>query len=306
MNNGIKKYTYIDRKINYKRSALLLFKLAKTSLVLSIALFSSLSFASFGSAEAANNDDVALFYLNHAKVSGDTPAEPIQNKFIKEEELNPTIERSTTIPVYDEAGNLLNEYTIEKNTGTESKTSLLQTGKLVNVLVAVDEEYRSAHSDWQTRVSNIVESADDPFNEKFNIDLNISAYKYWFSEGKNASELLSHLKGDGKDSYDLVIGFTGESDFYGVNGDFIGGLAYMYSSKPPYAGYSVVSNQSLSGTTRALQHEVSHNYGLDHDTAASTPICIMNYNTMYSTTTWHTAHFNELALRKLWYGTTFN
>jgi hypothetical protein len=282
-----------------------LIKVLKVPLVLSFVLICSLSFVSSGSAEVINKDDVNLFYLNHAKVSGDTPAEPIQNKF-REEVLTPNIERSTTIPVYDENGNLVNEFQIEKNIEFESKAALQQTGKLVNVLVAVDEEYRSAHSDWQSRVSGIVESADDAFNQEFSIDLNITSYRYWFSEGNNASALLSDLKGAGTDTYDLVIGFTGESDFYGDNGKFIGGIAYEYDSNPFYAGYSLVSDQSLSGTAHALQHEVSHNYGLSHDVEGPTPICIMNYGTIYSTTTWHSAHHDELGTHRLWYGTTVN
>ncbi|OKP83158.1 hypothetical protein A3842_09150 [Paenibacillus sp. P3E] len=280
-------------------------KLSKIPLVLSIVLICSFYFVSSGSAEVGNKNDVNLFYLNHARISGDTPAEPIQNKF-KEEVLTPNIERSTTIPVYDENGNLVNEFQLEKKIDIESRTSVLQTGKLVNVLVAVDEEYRSAHSDWQTRVSSIVESADDAFNQEFSIDLNITAYRYWFSDGNNASSLLSNLKGAGTDTYDLVIGFSGESDFYGAGGGFIGGIAYEYDSKPFYAGYSLVSDQSLSGTAHAVQHEVSHNYSLGHDATAPTPICIMNYGTMYSTTTWDSAHHDELGTHKLWYGTTVN
>lgn len=280
-------------------------KLSKAPLVLSIVLICSLSFVSSGSAEAQNKGDIDQFYQDHAIISGDTPAEPAQNKF-RQEKLNPTIERSATIPVYDENGNLVNEFQIEKNIDAKSKASVLQTGKLVNVLVAVDEEYRSAHSDWQTRVSSIVESADDAFNQEFSIDLNITAYRYWFSDGNNASALLTNLKGAGTDTYDLVIGFSGESDFYGASGGFIGGIAYEYDSKPFYAGYSLVSDQSLSGTAHAVQHEVSHNYGLGHDTTASTPICIMNYGTMYSSTTWHSAHHDELGTHKLWYGATVN
>lgn len=291
--------------INPLKEKFLLIKLSKSLFVLSIVLVCSLSFVSLGSAEDVNNADVNLFYQNHAKISGDTPAEPSQNRF-SEEVLTPNIERSTIIPVYDENGNLLIEFKIEKNIDIQSKASALQTGKLVNVLVAVDEEYRSAHSDWQTRVSGIVESADDAFNQEFSIDLNIAAYRYWFSDGNSASALLSNLAGAATDTYDLVIGFTGESDFNGSDGGFLGGLAYRYDSKPFYAGYSVVSDQSPSGTAHAVQHEVSHNYGLEHDTTGTTPVCIMNYGTMYSTTVWHSAHHDQLGTHKLWYGTTVN
>ncbi|MBW4085379.1 M12 family metallo-peptidase [Paenibacillus sp. S150] len=278
-------------------------KLPKFSFAFSIVLICSLPFVPLGSAEDVNKVDVNLFYQNHAKIAGDTPAEPSQNKF-REEVLTPNIERSVAIPVYDESGNLVNEFQLNKNVDVETKASVLETGKLVNVLVAVDEEYRSAHSDWQTRVSGIVESADDAFNQEFSIDLNITAYRYWFSDGNSATALLSNLAGDATDTYDLVIGFTGESDFNGADGGFLGGIAYQYDSNPFYAGYSVVSDQSLSGTAHAVQHEVSHNYGLGHDTTGTTPVCIMNYGTMYSTTVWHSTHHDQLGTHKLWYGTT--
>ncbi|MEK3686940.1 M12 family metallo-peptidase [Paenibacillus sp. FSL R10-2736] len=276
-----------------------MFKLSKFPVVSSLILICSLSFVSLGSAEDVNKTDVDLFYQKYATISDVTPAEPSQNKF-REEVITPNIERSTTIPIYDESGNLVSEFQLDKNIDVESKASALQTGKLVNVLVAVDEEYRSAHSDWTTLVSSYLESADDPFNQEFSIDLNIAAYRLWYSDGNNASALLSNLKGAGTDTYDLVIGFTGETDIDG------GGQGYIYASKPPYAGYSFVTNQSATGQIHALQHEVSHNYGLDHDATASTPSCIMNYGTMYYTTVWHSDHHNQLGVRRLWYGTTVN
>jgi len=80
---------------------------------------------------------------------------------------------------------------------------------------------------------------------------------------------------------------------------------YIYISPPTYAAYSTVLDQTTTSTSRALQHEISHNYGLDHDPSAAEPLCIMNYENMYTTTQWHADHKNELGIHVNWYGTSF-
>ncbi|WP_052380323.1 M12 family metallo-peptidase [Paenibacillus camerounensis] len=250
-------------------------------------------------------DEVKVFYQNDVKLSGGSPLDTsVQAKSLIQ--TTPKVERSSVATVYDEVGNVIDNVTIKQNVTSNENSKLAASGKLCTVLVAVDEEYRAKHSDWQTLTTNAVEAADDAFNAQFGIDLTVTAYRYWFSSGNNASELLANLTGSATDNYDFVVGFTAEPDFT-HEGKVVGGLAYEYPSAPTYAAYSTVLDQtSPSSNWHALQHELSHNYGLSHDPEASTPICIMNYGTMYNTSAWHSDHWTQLNARKIWYGSNTN
>jgi len=211
------------------------------------------------------------------------------------------IERSSVAPVYDENGTVIDTVNIMKNVN-EKNTNSRSAGKLVTVLVAVDEEYRNKHTNWQSLVAGVVEGADDAFNSEFNIDFTITGYRYWSSTGSDASQLLTNLKGSGNEPYDFVIGFTAEPDFFGDSG-YLAGLTVTQYSAPSTAVYIAMYDQSIpSDNWHALQHEVSHNYSLQHDSQ----MCIMNYNTMYATNSWDAAHRSQIAARVNWYGTNTN
>lgn len=224
----------------------------------------------------------------------------------------PIIERSSTATVYDENGNIVDVHNIEKNTlGSEEKSfsTLASSGRLCRILVVVDEEYRAAHSDWMTKTANIVEGADDAFNRDFGIDFTVTEYRYWTSSGSNAYQILDNLIANySSNSYDFVIGFTAEKNFKDEFTIQLSGTAQKnITSNPVYGTYAVNWDQNnYYSDWHSLQHEISHLYSLEHDFNGPSPICIMNYGTMYNTSSWDSAHFNQLAVRVGWYGTPIN
>ncbi|WP_172200693.1 M12 family metallo-peptidase [Saccharibacillus qingshengii] len=230
-----------------------------------------------------------------------------ENLGLNEEKFKYNIERDSVALVYDEDGTVTGKVESRKNIVSDSDVNLQAIeGRVAKVLVYGDEEYRSKYgNDWQKRAEAIVERADDEFNREFDIDLDIRSYGSWSSNGNNSNEILSDLRGSGVTSYDFVIGFTGDNNFT-KDGELIGGLAYRYTSNPTYGGYNVVSDQLQLTTAHTLQHELSHNYSLEPDLITSGLICIMNYETMYDTWNWHSAHREQLAVRSGWFGTAIN
>ncbi|WP_349409377.1 zinc-dependent metalloprotease [Pseudalkalibacillus sp. SCS-8] len=169
--------------------------------------------------------------------------------------------------------------------------------RVVTVFVAVDEEYRAAHSDWQTLTQNIVENADNGFQRDHNIDFQVKAFGEWSSQGANASEILQDLDRDWNGTgHDFLVGFTKDSNFNA------GGIAYVYSSSPYGSAVSVNLDQGATNTWHAAQHEFSHNYGLGHVQQGSGVKCIMNYDYSYSVDYWHQSHDDQIQSNKGWYG----
>ncbi|MDQ0483847.1 zinc-dependent metalloprotease [Guptibacillus hwajinpoensis] len=247
------------------------------------------------------------------------------------------VERSTVVDVLDEKGKKLSEKKINKNEvkaekkadkaekkaakedkkngkATEGELCILfcgggtdpdpddgggstDTAKVVTVLIAADEEYRAAHSDWQTLTQNIVENADNAFTRDHNIDFEIKALGQWSSQGANASEILQDMDRDWNgNGYDFVVGFTKDPNFNS------GGIAYVYPRSPNGSAVSVNLDQGATNTWHAAQHEFSHNYGLGHDAQGSGIKCIMNYDYSYSVDYWDQDHDNEIEAHKSWYG----
>ncbi|MFC0525364.1 zinc-dependent metalloprotease [Pontibacillus salicampi] len=175
------------------------------------------------------------------------------------------------------------------NTSGEAKTA--------TVLIAADEEYRAAHSDWQTYTKNIIENADNGFTRDHNIDLEVKVFAEWSSQGNNANEILQDLDRDWNgEGYDFVVGFTRDSNFNS------GGIAYVYPSAPNGSAVSVNLDQGAENTWHAAQHEISHNYGLGHDAQGSGIKCIMNYDYSYQVDYWGTEHDNQIEAHRNWYG----
>ncbi|MBF0707562.1 zinc-dependent metalloprotease [Alkalihalobacillus hwajinpoensis] len=179
--------------------------------------------------------------------------------------------------------------------GTTTPTAT--DASVVTVLIAADEEYRAAHSDWQTLTQNIVENADNGFTRDHNIDFEIKALGEWTSEGANASEILQDMDKDWNgNGYDFVVGFTRDANFNS------GGIAYVYPNSPYGSAVSVNLDQGATNTWHAAQHEFSHNYGLSHDAQGSGIKCIMNYDYSYSVDYWDEDHDNLIEAHKGWYG----
>ncbi|BCB03657.1 zinc-dependent metalloprotease [Bacillus sp. KH172YL63] len=169
--------------------------------------------------------------------------------------------------------------------------------RTVTVLIAADEEYRSAHPDWQTLTQDIVEKADDAFIRDHGIDFEISAFGEWGSEGNNASEILQDLDKDWNgQGFDFVVGFTRDVNFNS------GGIAYVYPSSPNGSAMSVNLDQGAENTWHAAQHEFSHNYGLGHDPQGSGIECIMNYDYSYQIDYWDQDHDDLIQAHKGWFG----
>ncbi|MBW3112548.1 zinc-dependent metalloprotease [Bacillus sp. MCCB 382] len=228
------------------------------------------------------------------------------------------VENSTVADILDEKGKKIKEKSIkkskEKNPSSEELFGLFDwlggggsgggtteppaaTDRTVTVLVAVDEEYRAAHPDWQTLTTNIIEKADDGFTRDHGIDFEIKAFAEWDSNGNNASEILQDLDRDfNGNGFDFVAGFTRDVNFNS------GGIAYVYPSAPNGSAISVNLDQGAENTWHAAQHEFSHNYGAGHDAQGSGIKCIMNYDYSYQVDYWDQEHDNQIEAHKTWFG----
>ena len=163
----------------------------------------------------------------------------------------------------------------------------------IPVYAIADEEYRAAYSNWQSRINQIIETADNAYWRDFGINWVIQGYYSWTSNGGNASAILSDLASDGAGLPDgLAIAFTKDSNFNA------GGIAYVYSSNPG-TGYSVCLDQGISSTTYALRHEAGHNYGCSHD--FNPVVCLMNYTYAYSIDYFDSAHNSLISSHVNWF-----
>ncbi|MBM7587749.1 hypothetical protein JOC86_004323 [Bacillus pakistanensis] len=215
------------------------------------------------------------------------------------------IEKSTIVKELDEKGNVKATSVTEKNvkagklqkSKAKDQSQAAAASKTVTVLAVADEEYRAAYSDWQSRVQQIIENADNAFIRDHGIDFQVKAVGNWSSQGGNSSQILSDLSRDwnGYD-YDFVVGFTRDTNFTA------GGIAYVYSSNPGGSAFSVNLDQGVTNTSKAAQHEFSHNFGLGHDPQGSGIRCIMNYDYSYSVDYWHADHNAQIQRNKVWYG----
>jgi len=167
------------------------------------------------------------------------------------------------------------------------------TAATVDVYAVADEEYRSAYSNWQDRLYQIIETADNAYYRDFSINWVIAGYYSWTSNGGNASQILGDLASDGSGLPDgLCMGFSRDSNFNA------GGIAYVYSSNPG-TGYSVCLDQGISSTTSALRHEIGHNYGCYHD--YDPVVCLMNYTYSYSIDYFDSSHNSLINSHMGWF-----
>ena len=163
----------------------------------------------------------------------------------------------------------------------------------VPVYAVADEEYRAKYSDWQNRLYQIIETADNAYYRDFAINWVIQGYYSWTSNGNNASQILGDLASDGSGlPSGLVMGFTADPKFNA------GGIAYVYSGNPG-TGFSVCLDQGISSTTSALRHEIGHNYGCSHD--FDPVVCLMNYTYSYSIDYFDSAHDSLIQGRDHWF-----
>ncbi|WP_257348839.1 zinc-dependent metalloprotease [Pseudalkalibacillus decolorationis] len=218
-------------------------------------------------------------------------------KFIKKNSKPAVVEADTTAKILNENGKVIGKKSFKSNkksVNTEMKS--LAATRTVTVLAVADEEYRAKYSDWQSRIQNIIERADNAFNRDHAIDFQVKAIAQWSSQGGSSSQILQDV---GRDfdgyGYDFVAGFTGDRNFTA------GGIAYVYNSAPSGSALSVNLDQG-SATSSAAQHEFSHNFGLPHDAQGSGIRCIMNYDYSYSVDYWDAEHDAEIEQHEYWYG----
>ncbi|WP_430788556.1 zinc-dependent metalloprotease [Virgibacillus flavescens] len=210
------------------------------------------------------------------------------------------VERATTVEILDTKGKKVGstkfDATSANKSKSESKAQVAAT-RTVTVLAVADEEYRAAHSNWQTLVQNAVEQADDAFNRDHAIDYQVTGLGNWSSQGGNASQILYDLEADwsGYSNYDFVVGFTRDTNFNS------GGIAYVYPSAPSGSAFSVNLDQGAYNTWHAAQHEFSHNFGLPHDAQGSGIKCIMNYDYSYQVDYWDADHDAKIENNEHWY-----
>ncbi|HDR4948093.1 TPA: zinc-dependent metalloprotease [Bacillus cereus] len=173
----------------------------------------------------------------------------------------------------------------------------LAATRTVTILIAADEEYRAAHPDWKSLTKQLVEKAGQSFLTEHNIQFSVVNYTTWKSDGYDSASILYDLNTEwgNTSSYDFVIGFTKDTRFTA------GGIAYMYPSAPP-SGISVIFDLGTLYTPYAIQHEISHNYGLPHDASGSGIKCMMNYDYAYSVKYWDASHDALLESHRNWYG----
>lgn len=163
----------------------------------------------------------------------------------------------------------------------------------VPVYAVADEEYRAKYSNWQSRLTQIIEDADNAYWRDFRINWVIQGHYSWTSNGNNASQILADLATDGAGLPDgLVIAFSADPKFNA------GGIAYVYPSNPG-TGFSVCLDQGIASTTSALRHEIGHNYGCSHD--FDPVVCLMNYTYSYSIDYFDPSHDSLIQGRDHWF-----
>lgn len=209
------------------------------------------------------------------------------------------VESSTTAQILNEKGKQIGKKHFKATSQSKlksDKTAKLAAARTVTVLAVADEEYRAAHSNWQSLVQDIVEQADDAFNRDHSIDFQVQAIGNWSSQGGSASRILSDLSRDwGGYSYDFVVGFSRDANFNA------GGIAYVYPYEPNGSAFSVNLDQGTYNTWHAAQHEFSHNFGLPHDAQGSGIRCIMNYDYSYQIDYWDADHDAQIERNESWF-----
>jgi Metallo-peptidase family M12 len=268
-------------------------KIASTTLALSICVAPAI-----GLAKVQPTD------INHHDHDHASPTTTYIDSLPKAKEYAPDkgpakVEKSTKVVELDEKGKVKKSSTTKSTISKEKQSAqkaAVAANRTVTVLAVADEEYRATYSDWQSRVQQIVENADDAFIRDHGIDFQVQAVGNWTSQGGNSSQILSDLSRDWSGyNYDFVVGFSRDANFEA------GGIAYVYSSDPGTA-FSVNLDQGVTNTSKAAQHEFSHNYGLGHDAQGSGIRCVMNYDYSYSVDYWHPAHNTQIQNNKVWYG----
>ncbi|MDA7025338.1 M12 family metallo-peptidase [Bacillus sp. CLL-7-23] len=207
------------------------------------------------------------------------------------------IEKTTKTKILNEQGDVIGAKTFKQNVNSGNIRIKEDAGKQrVSVLAVADEQYRKKHSDWQTRIVEIIEQADMMFNRDHDIDFVVESVAPWVSSGSSSSDILWYMADTFKnENYQFVIGFTANENYEA------GGVAYKYNYKPNGPAFSTVFDMGTKNAAKATTHELTHNLGVGHDPQGSGIQCIMNYDYAYKVDVWDDDHNGEIERNKEWY-----
>jgi hypothetical protein len=153
----------------------------------------------------------------------------------------------------------------------------------VYVLIAADEEYRAYFgSNWEQEAYDTIEAADNAFYADHDINFIPLVYEEWESDDNedSASQLMDDAESytnwlNDKQGCDMMAIFTNQDmDYVGLGESGSNADAWIFK------------HQSFSGDCHVAQHESSHNYDCHDHVKSALPVCIMNYEHLYSTDEW--------------------
>lgn len=155
----------------------------------------------------------------------------------------------------------------------------------IKIVQVGDQYFQDKYPDnWMWQMHRAACDADSIL-EQFGVQFYSAAQKSWTSTSSDPDQLLEAVEAFGlPNGARLVMGFTGRSNEIG--GYIWGGYGFMPGR------HTLVWGKDLNWNRTFLEHEVGHNYGLDHCTYDDN--CIMkswpfnsndvsNYNKICST-----------------------
>jgi len=206
--------------------------------------------------------------------------------------VDPPIRNAVNNPWDDPSSEIFRGFEVEESEKF-GKEEMIRAAT-VSVYAVASQSYRSQYANWEDKLYNVIETADNAYYRDFGINWVIQGYYSWTSNGSSANAILADLASDGSGLPDgLCMGFT--RYLPGA-----GGIAYVYNFNPG-TGYSVCLDQGDTSTVYALRHEIGHNYGCGHDPTGSSPVCMMNYQYAYSVDYFDSAHAATVNSHMSWF-----
>lgn len=149
--------------------------------------------------------------------------------------------------------------------------------KTLTVLIAVDKQYRDAHSDWKERTKELIEKGTADFKEYYNIKYVPIQFYEWDSKGENQSDIMYNFADDYityitdnsnfSSSFSLVVGFTANSKYGSAYGGMLPQTVGLegFESIPLITIKDVQSNNIICSIESTIKHELSHTYSVPDD-----------------------------------------
>lgn len=149
--------------------------------------------------------------------------------------------------------------------------------KTLPVLIAVDKQYRDAHSDWKMRTKELVENGTKDFKEYYNVKYVPIQFYEWDSKGQNQSDIMYNFADDYtkyitdnsnlSGSFGLVIGFTANKDYGSAYGGMLPQTVGLEEGEsiPLVTIKDVPINNMICSIESTIKHELSHTYSVPDD-----------------------------------------